>query len=121
MTIASRIVEAARRVLARDRLSRQLGSSMPHDIGVGGNELVDFAVQSIEAAPRMSRMRAVFGLKDRGPHVERWRNDEMVHACARCAHKQQCDRTLRGRAAAPGDVAFCPNRDHYATLAARAQ
>ncbi len=133
MTTAGRIVratletaarclhEATAKARARATFSRQCNAGLARDIGIAESELVAYAVQAIEAAPRMARMRAVFGLAEDSPATERWRSDEMVRACAHCTHKGACDRTLRRPGVTTDDVGFCPNRRHYAELSARAQ
>lgn len=80
--------------------------------------LMDFAEQSIEVAPRMARMRVVFGLEEMQPAVGRRLNLQMVRVCSLCAHRQLCEQTLATGTARPDDVEFCPNKQEYEAFAA---
>lgn len=120
MNIRRKIIDLAAMALPPSRQRIPLTEGLAHDIGLSRNELVEFASRGSEVAPRMERMARLFGIGDTAALFERWRNYDMVQACAACPHKRRCDQLLHSGNARPDEAGFCPNSDHYRTVATRA-
>lgn len=90
-----------------------------NDIDLSRSELMVVATAPAEVIARQTAMARRFGL-DAGDFNEN-RHDMVaaVEACLRCGATRQCKTHLSGSAGPAAAMAFCPNGDLYADLAAK--